>query len=50
MPAPDEERLLDELARQVLNELLRCGYTEGAARSEAASALEMWSRNLSKPN
>jgi hypothetical protein len=50
VPTDTEQRTLDQLAEQLYAELIRRGYTEEAARSEVAAALEIWTRNLNKPN
>jgi hypothetical protein len=47
---PVEQRTLDQLAEQLYAELLRLGFTEQDARSQVAAAVEMWTRNLNKPN
>jgi hypothetical protein len=50
MPTPDEQRVLDELAQLLLEELLRRGEPEGSARAQVAAAFEMWRRRLTKPH
>jgi hypothetical protein len=48
MSTEHEQRVIEEYAEQLYQELRRQGVPEEEARSQAAAAAEMWSRVLRK--
>jgi hypothetical protein len=50
MTTHQEERVIEELARQLHEELLRRGHTEESAHTQVAAAVEMWRRGFDKPH